>query len=314
MSGVPSPAAPVAAYQEAVLTAAERNAGVSVVEVGLPPELASASFATRFPARYVRLPGPDPVPAAVERSATGGPVFVGAPVPLLLGTSYPEIVRSLVLPRLNVKLFGFPSVGPSADGGGLHGIRDDLGTMRSLPAMAVVAPADAPTVRSATAALAERPGPAYVRLPPWDAPAVTDGSFALGKARELRSGSDLAIVALGPLVAPALEVADELARVGLSVRVLDAASVKPFDEAAVLRAARDTGAILVAEAGPLGTGVGTLVAAMTAENTPVPVRRIGYPDLWPPGETSAQLDGLGVSVGRLRDEAWELLRLRERVP
>ena len=213
-------------------------------------------------------------------------------------------MRSLVRPRLPAKLVAFPAAAPGPG-------RDDLATMRSLPGLTVVAPADGPTTRAATVALAEREGPAYLRLPAADAPSVSDGTFAVGRAREARAGSDLAIVSLGRPLARALEVADELARVGVSVRVLDVASVKPFDEAAVLRAARDTGAILVVEDAPVGGGVGTLVAAMTAENHPVPVRRVARPDVWSdagdePGDT-------GVSLDRIRDEAWELLRLRGRL-
>jgi transketolase len=303
----------VAAYREGLLAAAVRVPTLAVVEAGLPPPVASSSFAARFPSRYVTPPEAEFVPVTVERCAAGGPVFLGAPIPWVLEGAYPSLVRSLVFPRRNVKLVGFPADAFPAGKGGPPSVRDDLGTMRALPGLTVVAPADGPTVRSAILALAERAGPAYVRLPPSDAPTVTDGAFSVGRAQELRSGGDLAIVSLGPMLARALEVADELARVGISVRVLDAASVKPLDEAAVLRAARDTGAILVVEAAPLGTGLGSLVAAMTAENCPVPVRRLGFPDLWPEGDAAARRDELGLSLDRVRDEAWELLRRRGRI-
>lgn len=304
---------PIVAYRDALLAEAERSSGLAVVEGGLPAVLAPRDFAARHADRYSSVAPPELVAAAVERSRRGGPVFLGAPTAALLGAAFPSIVRSLVVPRANVKLVGFPvEPAPDPHGDELAG-RDDVGAMRALPAMTVVVPADGPTVRSATAALAGRAGPAYLRLPPADAPAVTDGTFAVGRAHELRAGADLAIVALGPALALALQAAEELARVGLSVRVLDVASVKPFDEAAILRAARDTGALLVVEAAPLSTGVGTLVAAMTAENLPVPVRRVGFPDVVPGGGAASPDGEQGVSLDRVRDEAWELLRLRGRI-
>ena len=180
--------------------------------------------------------------------------------------------------------------------------------------MTVIVPADAPTTKAATLALAGRPGPAYLRLAEGSVPTVTDGTFEVGRAPELRAGGDLAIVAVGAMVALALAVARELAEVGVSVRVLDFASVKPFDEPALLRAARDTGAVLVLEEHSTVTGVGVLVTATVAENYPVPVRRVGVPDLF--GESGAPeelFERYGLSAERIRDEAWELLKSRGKV-
>ena len=279
---------------------------LGVVEAGLPSELASSPFAARFPERYATVPLSEFVGAVEARSRGGAPVFGGAPARWLAEEGFPSLVRSLLLPRLPAKVVAFATAGS-----GTGAVRDDLAAMRSVPGLAVVAPADGPTTRAATIALAEREGSAYLRLPPAGAPTVSDAPFAVGRAREVRPGSDLTIVSLGRMLARAVEAADELGRVGVSVRVLDVASVKPFDEAAVLRAARDTGAILVVEDASVGTGVGTLVAAMTAENHPVPVRRVGLPD-GGPGEEDRP-DDPSLSLERVRDEAWELLRWRGRI-
>jgi len=308
MSEGPARESPLLTYREGLLASADRNPALVVAEAGLPPSVASVPFANRFPSRYIASAGLEAVSAAAERCAAGGPVFLGAPISFLLEGAYPSLVRSLIVSGLNVKLVGFPLDDPQ-----LGWVRDDLATMRALPGVTVVFPADGPTVRSATSVLAERVGPAYLRLPAPDAPTVTAGKFTVGQAQQLRSGGDLTIVALGPTVLRALETSDELGRVGVTVRVLDAASVKPFDEAAVLRAARETGAILVVEAAPVATGVGSLVAAFTAENYPVPVRRLGYPDVGPGQGPAARAGELGFSLDRLRDEAWELLRLRGRI-
>ena len=250
---------------------------------------------------------------AVARARDGKTVFASGPLAVVAGTEY-GVVRTEVAPsRASVKIV--------ARDGGLTGVgaRDrllleDVGVMRGIPGMTVVVPADAPTTEAATHALATRDGPAYLRLAADERPTVTDGSFRLGTAAELRAGSDLTVVALGAMVERALTIAAEFRQVGVSVRVLDLASVKPFDEAAVLRAARDTGALLTAEEHGLPTGIGTLIAAVTAENYPVPVRRVGVPDVFAgPDDGGDPFDRLGLSLARMRDEAWELLRQRGKV-
>ena len=128
--------------------------------------------------------------------------------------------------------------------------------MRGLPGMTVVCPADAPTTEAAVRALHAREGPAYLRLTRERLPRVGDGAFEIGRAAERRAGSELTIVAVGALVAMALDVAEEFHRVGVEVRVLDFASVKPFDEKALLKAARETGAILTMEEHTVLTGGG----------------------------------------------------------
>jgi transketolase len=301
---------PAEAFPRGLLAAAERDLTVQFVEAGNAPTAAGEAFASRFPARYVHHTGPGFAADAAERARSGGRVFAAASVADLTGELYPSIVTSIARPRARVTLVGLPS--PSGAAPRAAENRDDVQAFRGLPSTTVVVPADGPTVLSATAALAEREGTAYLRLPPPEAPAITDGAFSVGRAEELRPGGDLCVIAYGPPLALALDAAEELARVGLAVRVLDAACVKPLDEGAVLRAARDTGAILVVEDAPVSTGVGTLIAAMTAENAPVPVRRLGLPDLWDVAGGPAVPGFAGVTPERVREEAFELLRLRGR--
>jgi len=260
-------------------------------------------------------PAPDgrTLAAAVAMAGTGKTVFASGPLAIVAGAEYATVRTQIGPTRASVKIV--------ARDGGLVGAGDraqllleDVGVMRGIPGMTVIVPADAPTTEAATHALATQGGPAYLRLTADERPTVTDGSFRLGLAAELRAGSDLTIVALGAMVERALTVAAEFAQVGVSVRVLDLASVKPFDQAAILRAARDTGAVLTAEEHGLPTGIGTLVAAVTAENYPVPVRRVGVPDLFSTADDGADpFDRLGLSFARMRDEAWELLRQRGKV-
>ena len=310
MSVVGALLSPLRAYREAWLELASRDPTLAAMDAGLAglpawPDPATGPTASRRTALAAE-PGAV-VEAARRRGRDGGAVFLAAPVPLLVEAAYGPEAQALFRAPLRVELVGVPLPGTGEDGA-LP--RDDLTAMRGLASIAVVVPADAPTVARATAVLGTHAGPGYLKLPPEGTPTVTDGAFALGRAPTLRDGNDLTLVALGTTVAPALAVADDLARVGVAARVLDAASVKPFDEAAVLRAAHDTGALLVVEAGPVSTGIGTLVAAMTAENYPVPVRRLGAPETVAAGGSAPTPEAASWLAGRLRDEAFELLRLR----
>ncbi len=304
------------AYGKALVELGERDANTVVLDADLSGSTRTALFGQKFPTRFfnVGVMEPTMMSIAAGLSLTGRTVFASTFAVFAAGQAYNAVRQSICYNRANVKIVathGGLLVGPD---GGTHQILEDIGLMRGLPGMTVIVPADAPSTRAATFAVAGIEGPAYVRLTRENLPVVTDGTLVVGHAQELRAGSDLTIVALGAMVARALDVAEELGRVGVSVRVLDLASVKPFDEAAILRAARDTGALLVLEEHTVLTGVGALVASTTAENYPVPVRRVGVPDVFgESGEPWALLDHFGLSRERVLEEAWELLRQRGKV-
>ncbi|HEV2317723.1 MAG TPA: transketolase C-terminal domain-containing protein [Thermoplasmata archaeon] len=192
----------------------------------------------------------------------------------------------------------------------------DFSVFGSIPRMMVGAPADGPSCRAAVADAAARLGPVYLRLPSPAAPTVSNGTFGFGRAPVLRSGNDLTVVGVGGALPLALALADRLVGVGVSVRVLDGASVKPLDAPALVRAARETGAILTVEEHHALTGYGAGAAVLTAGSHPVMVRRVGLPDLpiapgaqRPPAAAAAY----GLSLERLEEEAWGLLRAKGKV-
>jgi len=301
------------AYGKALVEIGERDPHVVVFDADLSGSTRTMLFGQKFPTRFfnVGVMEPTMMSMAAGMSLGGRAVFASTFAVFAAGQAYNFVRQSICYNHANVKVVATHGGLLVGGDGGTHQMVEDLGLMRGLPGMTVIVPADAPTTRAATFAVHERDGPAYVRLTRENLPTVTDGSFAIGKAAELRAGGDLTIVAVGALVARALEVAEELAQVGISTRVLDLASVKPFDEPALLRAARDTGAILVLEEHSVLTGVGALVASTTSENYPVPVRRVGVPDVFgESGDPWALLDRYGMSKERIRDEAWELLKLR----
>ena len=304
------------AYGQELLALGGEDPNLVVLDADLSGSTRTQLFGKQYPDRFFNVGVMEPTMMTIAAGlALGGrTVFASTFAVFAAGQAYNSVRQSICYNHANVKIVATHGGLLVGGDGGTHQMVEDIGLMRGLPGMTVIVPADAPTTRAATFAVAEREGPAYVRLTRESLPTLPDGVFRIGSARELRGGNDLTIVAVGALVARGLEVAEELARVGVSARVLDFASVKPFDEPALLRAARDTGAILVLEEHSVLTGVGALVASTTSENYPVPVRRVGVPDVFgESGEPWALLDRYGMSTEHIREEAWELLKARGKV-
>ncbi len=295
--------------------------GLALVELGRiapwrlidgfgPGSTLSSAFAAAFPDRYFDVTGSDPATTAtaVERSRGGDPVVALGAARRIAGGGY-EDLRGAAHRTMRARFVANPRTG----GPGVPPMVEDIGIVRGIPKMTVICPADRAAAASALRATADHPGPVYLRLPPVGPSMVSEGSFELGRARELRAGSDLALLAIGAAVPKALDAAAALERIGIHARVLDLASVKPIDEKAILRAARETGAILTLEEHSALTGMGSAVAAVVAEERPVPVRRLGAPDLFPSGEPRVGEDPYGLSAEHIEEAAYDLLRARGKV-
>jgi len=167
----------------------------------------------------------------------------------------------------------------------------DTAIMRATPGMRVVDPCDESELRSCLRAVIDYQGPVYLRLTRDAWPDVTPQGyrFQFGKACLLREGSDLAIIAGGPLVSESLKAARDLEGRGVKTRVINMSSIKPLDEATVEQAARDCGAIVVAENHTIYGGLGAAVAEVVCERYPVPVVRVGIQDVLAESGHNAEL-------------------------
>jgi transketolase len=234
---------------------------------------------------------------AAGLAASGKTPFACGFAKFVTGRAWEQIANSIARPKMNVKIVGTHSgLSGSADGDS-HQTVGDIALMRVLPNMNVVVPADAPSVEEATRAIAEEPGPAYMRLVRGASPAVYDGgcTFTLGKANLLREGSDATVIACGVMVAMAQAVAEDLAAQGVSVRVLDMHTVKPLDVSSVVKAARETGAVVTAEEHSILGGLGGAVAETLVEAYPIPVNRVGILDRF--GDSSRSYSELQEAMG-----------------
>lgn len=298
----------VAAVDRAVADLGGRDTSVGVFAARRIDGFGSA-FADRFPDRFHASGDDDarPLEEGLDFARSGGTAFVLVDVAGLEGLPFGSLRTWLGATKVDVNLIARHPEIPATGGGGA--IAADLGILRGIPGVSVVVPGDAPTAGEAVPVLAAVEGPAYLRVTESPLPRLSVGSLTLGKANELREGTDLTFAAIGRMLPLALEVAEEFAQVGVEVRVLDAVSFQPFDAKAILRAARETGALLTLEEHSTATGLGALVATITAEAYPVPVRRVGIP----PVVGLAPPTGTLLTGAHARDEAWELLRARGKV-
>ena len=170
--------------------------------------------------------------------------------------------------------------------GTTHHATEDLGVMRMLPNMIVVAPGDPVETAAATRAITDYQGPCYLRLGKAGEPVVHEGpiDFHLGKALHLRSGNDVTLISTGGMLHTSVAVADKLADAGINARVISMHTLKPLDDEAVIAAARETRAIVTIEEHSIIGGLGGAVAELLAEidDVRVPFKRLGIPSRFSP--------------------------------
>ena len=281
----PAAAAPAAtreAYGPALLRLAREGCDIVALDADLSASTGGNKLAAEFPERWFTVGAAEAnlISIAAGLAATGKTVFAASFAVFLPGHCYDQIRVQIAQQRMNVKLVashGGVSVGE--DGASAQAI-EDLALMTALPGMNVVVPCDIVEAEAAMVAAAQDAEPWYIRVGRPKLPVVyTDGPrFELGRADLLREGSDVALLACGLLVEPALRAADALAAEGIEARVLNMASLKPLDEAAIIAAARETGAIVAAEEHNVIGGLGSAVARVLALHSPTPMEQVGVAD------------------------------------
>lgn len=240
--------------------------------------------------------------------AYAGKLPIASTFAFLHATRALESIRThLCIGRANVKLMAaYGGLSAMREGPTHHAI-SDIAIMRSLPGMTVVQPADTVALEKLLPQVAEWPGPVYLRMNRNEVPLLYDDNWVstIGQATTVRDGRDVTLVGTGLMVSRCVEVADELANEGVSVRVLDVHTIKPFDSGAICTAARETGALVTVEEASVIGGLGGAVAEVLSAGRPVPLVRVGVADLvvsdcGPYGEL---LDRNGMAVADIKAAA-----------
>ena len=276
-----------------------------VLDADLAGSTKTAVFRKAFPERHINcgIAEQNMVGVAAGIAATGRVAFASSFAMFAAGRAYEQIRNSVGYPQLNVKIaatHGGISVG---EDGATHQCNEDFALMRTIPGMVVMVPSDDVEAEAMVRAAYAHEGPVYMRFSRLATPVFNNPEtykFEIGKAITMREGKDVAIIAAGLPVASAMEAAEKLAAEGIEARVIDMHTIKPLDEEAVLRAAKEIGKIVTIEEHSIIGGLGSAVAEVLAEQYPAKLKRVGIYDRYTesgPAEALIHhygLDGEGV--------------------
>ena len=269
-------------YGKALLELCEKGENIMVLDADVAKSTRTVWIRDKYPEKFMDMgiSEQDMVGTAAGLALSGVTPFASTYCVFLAGRAWDQIRTTVCYNNLNVKFGGAHagiSVGPD---GATHQALEDVALMRVLPNMTVIVPCDAEETRNATLSMAKINGPCFIRFGREAVPVVTDENtpFELGKARICHEGKDVTVIANGAMVYEAMNAAAELAKEGISVRVLNMHTVKPLDEAAIITAAKETGCIVTAEEHQINCGLGSAIAECLAKNYPVPVEMVAVND------------------------------------
>ena len=267
------------AYGETLVELVNEGMNIVAVDADLAGSTKTGVLGKAYPDRLVDvgIAEQDMMDVAAGLSLTGRIAFTGSFAVFGTGRCYDQIRNTVCDSNLNVKVCPTHAGITVGEDGATHQSLEDVGMMRMLPNMRVLVPADYRAAKAAIRIAAETLGPFYVRMGRHPVPEVynADSDFALGKAKVLREGTDVSLLACGVEVAQALAAADQLAEKGISAEVIDVFSVKPLDEDAILATATKTGRVVTCEEHMVWGGMGSAVAELLASKLPTPMRFVG---------------------------------------
>lgn len=275
------------AYGRTLVELGKENPDIVVLDADLSGSTRTRYFAEAFKDRFFDcgVAEQNMISIAAGLAASGKVVFASTFAVFAPGRCFDQIRVSVAQPELGVKVVTTHGGITVGEDGVSHQAVEDLALACSYPGFRVIVPADGLEASQAVRVAAETEGPFYIRLsrlsvtqmPPV---CLNDYNFELGKAATLREGKDATIIACGVMVHKAMTAADSLAEDGIQCRVLNMSTIKPLDKEAVLSAATETGAIIVAEEHLRHGGLGSAAAQVVVENHPVPMAFIGIDDTY----------------------------------
>lgn len=273
------------AYGQALKVLAEINKDVVVLDADLSKSTKTASFKDVAPDRFINvgIAEQNLIGTAAGLASAGKIPFASSFAMFAAGRAFEIIRNSVAYPKLNVKIAATHAGLTVGEDGASHQCLEDLSIMRTIPNMVVINPADAVEAKAAILKLAEYVGPAYIRLGRGGVPVLfdeNDYNFEIGKGILLEDGNDVTIIATGVMVGIALEAREELLKDGIEARVINIHTIKPIDKEIIIKAAKETGAIVTAEEHNIIGGLGSAVSEVLAEEYPTKMRRIGVNDIF----------------------------------
>lgn len=300
------------AYARTLVELGTENENIVVLDADIARSTMTRFFAEEFPQRFFDcgIAEQNMIGIAAGLAASGKTVFASTFAVFASCRCYDQVRVCIAQPRQNVKIVASHSGITVGEDGFSHHAIEDLALFCSFPNFTVIVPADARETAQAVRTAANTHGPFYIRLsrPKTSLVYPEDYPFVLGKAVTMRGGQDVTVIACGLMVSRALQAADNLARPGIEVRVLNMPTLKPLDEDAIVRAAEETGAILTVEEHIQHGGLGSRVAQVVATHHPVPMSFLTIKDIYSSsGKPDQLLEKHGLTVEGIEEEVRSLI-------
>jgi transketolase len=301
------------AYAKTLVELGGQNKNIVVLDADLSPSTMTSFFAQAFPDRFFDcgLEEQNMIGIAAGLAASRKIVFASSFAIFASCRCFDQLRLCISQPELNVKIVATHGGITVGEDGASHHAIEDLALYCALPGFTIVVPADAIEAAEAVRVAASEYGPFYIRLSRPKTPIVYPEGyhFTLGKAVTMRQGRDATVMAMGIMVAKALEAADVLARQGIDCRVINMHTIKPLDEAAIVKAASETGAIVVAEEHLAQGGLGSRVAQVVARRKLVPMEFVNIGDRYAvSGKAGELLQRYGLTAREIEESVKSVVK------
>lgn len=303
------------AYGKALVEFADKYDYV-VLDADLAEATKTVMFKKAYPDRFFDcgIAEGNMISVAAGLAAAGKVAFASSFAMFAAGRAFEQVRNSVGYPHLNVKIGATHAGITVGEDGATHQCLEDIAIMRTIPGMTIVNPADAVEARAAVEAAITSYGPFYMRFGRYAVPVINDRpdyKFELGKGVLLRDGGDVTIVATGLMVSMALEAAETLSAAGIDARVINIHTIKPIDRDILIKAAKETGAIVTAEEHNIIGGLGSAVSEVVCEECPVPVIRVGVNDTFGrSGKVPHLLEMYGLTPANIVEQAKKAIKLK----
>ena len=300
-------------YGKTLAELGKQNEDIVVLDADLSPSTMTNLFAREFPEHFFNcgLQEQNMIAIAAGLAASGKTVFASTFAVFVVCRCFDQLRLCVSQPNLNVKIVATHGGITVGEDGTSHQAIEDLALCCALPSFTVVVPADAIEAAEVVKAAASSYGPFYIRLSRPKTPIVYPESyhFTLAKAMTMRQGTDATIIAAGIMVAKALEAADILAKQDIDCRVINMHTLKPLDEATIVKAASETGAIVVAEEHLAQGGLGSRVAQTVTRKKPVPMEFVNLGDRYASsGRAEELLQRYGLTAGDIEESVKSVVK------
>lgn len=305
-----------ASFGKALVELGEKRNDFIVMDADLAAATQTGMFKKAFPERFYDcgIAEQNMMGIAAGIAATGKKVVVSSFAMFAAGRAFEQVRNSIGYPHLNV-IIGATHAGISVgEDGATHQCCEDIALMRTIPGMTIINPADETEAIKAVYAAFECDGPVYMRFGRLAVPVIFDDgyNFKIGKGVELREGSDVTVIATGLMVNEALQAYEMLKNDGISARIINMATIKPLDTEIILKAARETGAIVTAEEHSVIGGLGSAVCETVCEACPVPVVKLGVNDTFGhSGPAPKLLDEFGLRAVNIAEKAKQAIAMKK---